>query len=49
MITKAPTGNEEAAKYRNERTYRSPPVSFQPATWKALVAAINVTGMVASL
>ncbi len=40
-ITKAPTGNE-AAKHRNERTYRSPPVSFPPAIGRLLVQFSSV-------
>ncbi len=35
-MSKAPTGNE-AAKHRNERTYRLPPVSFSPAIGRVLV------------
>ena len=48
-MTKAPTGNE-AAKHRNERTYRSPPVSFPPAIGRVLVQLVqfHVHGMCGS-
>jgi hypothetical protein len=40
-MTKAPTGNA-AAKHRNKRTYRSPPVSFPPAIGRVLVQFSSV-------
>ena len=40
-MTKAPTGNA-AAKHKNKRTYRSPPVSFPPAIGRVLVQFSSV-------
>jgi hypothetical protein len=42
-MTKAPTGNA-AAKHKNKRTYRSPPVSFSPAIRRVLVQFSSVIG-----
>jgi hypothetical protein len=44
-MTKAPTENE-AAKHRNERTYRSPLVSFPPAIGKVLAQFSSKIGSV---
>ncbi len=40
-MTKAPTGNA-AAKHKNKRTYRSPPVTFPPATGRVLIQFSSV-------